>query len=256
MPLGLMPDLNYEENETHLAPGESILLYSDGLVEAHNLQREMFSFNRLRELVGIHPGGTKLIESLLAELAKFTGEEWEQEDDVTFVTLERLTNSNNVDQSVAIENQPIATGDKKILAEFQLPSEPGRERQAMEHVAIAVTELHLPSARLVKLKTAVAEATMNAIEHGNHFRPELPVSIKVLASDEVLTVSITDKGGDQIIPERDAPDLEAKLAGLQSPRGWGLFLIKNMVDEMKISTDQSHHTVELIFLLEGGQDAG
>jgi len=255
MPLGLMPDLNYEENETHLALGESILLYSDGLVEAHNLQREMFSFNRLRELVGIHPGGTRLIEFLLAELAEFTGEEWEQEDDVTFVTLERLTNSNNGDQSIAIENQHIASGDRRILAEFQLPSEPGRERQAVEHVAVAVTELHLPSARLEKLKTAVAEATMNAIEHGNHFRPELPVSIKVLASEEVLTVSITDKGGDQIIPEKDAPNLEAKLAGLQSPRGWGLFLIKNMVDEMKISTDQSHHTVELNFLLKGGQDA-
>ena len=96
---------------------------------------------------------------------------------------------------------------------------------------------------------------MNAIEHGNHFKPELPVSIKVLASEAVLTVSITDKGGDQIIPEKDAPNLEAKLAGLQSPRGWGLFLIKNMVDEMRINTDQSHHTVELKFFLKGGQDA-
>lgn len=142
-----------------------------------------------------------------------------------------------------------------ILAEFQLPSTPGRERQAVEIVAEAVTELNLPSTRLEKLKTAVAEATMNAIEHGNHFKPELPVSIKVFATKDKLTVSITDKGGDQITPEQAAPNLEAKLSGQESPRGWGLFLIKKMVDEMKISADQFHHTVELIFFLKGGQDA-
>jgi len=55
------------------------------------------------------------------------------------------------------------------------------------------------------------------------------------------------------IPEPETPDLEAKLAGLQSPRGWGLFLIKNMVDDMNIEADEVHHTIELIFNLEGNQ---
>jgi anti-sigma regulatory factor (Ser/Thr protein kinase) len=54
-----------------------------------------------------------------------------------------------------------------------------------------------------------------------------------------------------VIPEAQTPNLEAKLAGLQSPRGWGLFLIKNMVDEMNITSDEIHHAVELIFLLAG-----
>jgi hypothetical protein len=47
------------------------------------------------------------------------------------------------------------------------------------------------------------------------------------------------------------PDLEAKLAGMQSPRGWGLFLIQNMVDEMNVTGDEHHHTVELILHLDG-----
>ncbi|MFQ6102447.1 MAG: PP2C family protein-serine/threonine phosphatase [Anaerolineae bacterium] len=89
MPLGLMPGMTYEEKETTLAPGESILLYSDGLVEAHDPQREMFGFPRLRGLLASHPGGAALIDFLLDKLAEFTGAEWEQEDDVTFVTLER-----------------------------------------------------------------------------------------------------------------------------------------------------------------------
>jgi steroid delta-isomerase-like uncharacterized protein len=73
-----------------LGKGESVLFYSDGLVEAHDPNREMFGVPRLQGLVGTHrSGGSALIGSLLSELARFTGEGWEQEDDITLVTLER-----------------------------------------------------------------------------------------------------------------------------------------------------------------------
>src|SRR5215204_5989782 len=90
MPLGLMPNMSYEQKEITLEPGESILLYSDGLVEAHNPQREMFGFPRMQGFVGAHPDAATLIDSLLAELERFTGEEWEQEDDITLLTLQRF----------------------------------------------------------------------------------------------------------------------------------------------------------------------
>ena len=70
-------------------PGESVLFYSDGLVEAHSPQREMFGFPRLKELLCQHPGGAAVIEFLLAQLSGFTGAEWEQEDDTTLVLLQR-----------------------------------------------------------------------------------------------------------------------------------------------------------------------
>jgi serine phosphatase RsbU (regulator of sigma subunit) len=90
MPLGLMSGMDYEEKEIVLGKGESVLFYSDGLVEAHDPQREMFSFPRLQGLVGTHrSGGSSLISFLLSELNRFTGEDWEQEDDITLVTLER-----------------------------------------------------------------------------------------------------------------------------------------------------------------------
>jgi anti-sigma regulatory factor (Ser/Thr protein kinase) len=139
----------------------------------------------------------------------------------------------------------------RVLDEFTIPSEPGNERQAMDRVVSAVNDLNLPQDRLERLKTAVAEATMNAMEHGNKYQPDLPVSIKVLAVPQALSVLITDQGGDKPIPDHVTPDLDAKLAGLQSPRGWGLFLIKSMVDEMNVSRDKNHHTVELIMRLEG-----
>jgi serine phosphatase RsbU (regulator of sigma subunit) len=91
MPLGLFPGMEYEEMQTILQPGDSILMYSDGLVEAHNPQGEMFGEPRLEScLAETDLAGQPLIEHMMATLEEFTGPGWEQEDDVTFVTLERL----------------------------------------------------------------------------------------------------------------------------------------------------------------------
>jgi serine phosphatase RsbU (regulator of sigma subunit) len=87
MPLGLMPGMIYEENETLLQSGEAALLYSDGLVEAHGPQGDMFGFPRLQALVAEHGEARSLGTLLLEELYSFTGEEWEQEDDITLLTL-------------------------------------------------------------------------------------------------------------------------------------------------------------------------
>src|SRR5215204_4730085 len=90
MPLGLLPGMSYEEKEIVLEKGEGVLFYSDGLVEAHDPEREMFGFPRLQGLVGAHrSGGQEMVNFLLSELSRFTGGDWEQEDDITLVTLER-----------------------------------------------------------------------------------------------------------------------------------------------------------------------
>jgi len=91
MPLGLMAGMSYEEKEIILAPGDSALFYSDGLVEAHNPKREMFGFPRLGRLVAEHAEGEPLVDFLMEDLYSFTGEGWEQEDDITLVTLQRAT---------------------------------------------------------------------------------------------------------------------------------------------------------------------
>ena len=90
MPLGLMEGMSYEENETILTVGESVLFYTDGLTEAHNSQGEMFGTPRLRNLLGERfESGRALSATLMEELGRFTGEGWEQEDDITLVTLRR-----------------------------------------------------------------------------------------------------------------------------------------------------------------------
>ena len=148
------------------------------------------------------------------------------------------------------------SGAPRTLAELSIPSEPGNERRATEEVARAVSGLGLPERTLERLKTAVAEATMNAMEHGNRYRAEVPVVIEVSASDAELSIKITDEGSGPPAFHSETPDLEAKLEGMQTPRGWGLFLIKNMVDDMNVTGDEHHHTIELIIYLKGDDDAG
>jgi serine phosphatase RsbU (regulator of sigma subunit)/anti-sigma regulatory factor (Ser/Thr protein kinase) len=229
LPLGVMSGITYERHETWLKPGQHVLLYSDGLVEAHDPRGEMFSFERLAGLMADHVGGPgALIERLLAELDRFVGPGWEQEDDVTLVSLRRAH-------------------PRRVLCAFTLPSQLGNERLAIERLVQTVDGLEVEAERLERLKSALAEATINAIEHGNHNQPELPVSIRVLASDTDLCVTVGNPGGQQpSLADAPAPDLEAKLAGRQPTRGWGRFLIQRLVDDVRVTTDNGEYTVELI----------
>jgi anti-sigma regulatory factor (Ser/Thr protein kinase) len=137
------------------------------------------------------------------------------------------------------------------LASFALASVPGSERVALARVAESVADLNLPAGRLDKLKTVVAEATMNAIEHGNGNRSDLPVGIEVCLSGAEIIVTVTDHGGhgDAGWLEEDAgreiPDLARKLSGEQNPGGWGLFLIRHMVDGMEVTTEGECRAVRM-----------
>jgi serine phosphatase RsbU (regulator of sigma subunit) len=89
MPLGLMPGMHYEEKEIVFDAGEGVLFYSNGLVEAHHPKGEMFGFPRLRAHVAEHGEERSLGKLLLEELYSFVGDGWEQEDDITLLTLRR-----------------------------------------------------------------------------------------------------------------------------------------------------------------------
>jgi serine phosphatase RsbU (regulator of sigma subunit)/anti-sigma regulatory factor (Ser/Thr protein kinase) len=252
MPLGLLPEMTYEEKEATLAPGDTVLLHSDGLAEAHNPDREMFGFPRVASLTGEASDGEVLIDRLLKELQEFTGPGVEQEDDITLVTIGHRAAGAAADGAAGA---PGATAERQLAA-FEVASEPGNERLAIDQVAEAVAGLGLAGQRLERLKTAVGEATMNAIEHGNGNRPELPVEVTVTTDDTDIKVRITDQGGDRgALPDVETPDLEAKLAGLQTPRGWGLFLIQNMVDRLETAVNEHHHTIELVMHLKEEPDA-
>lgn len=261
MPLGLLPGSRYEEGAATVALGDELLFFSDGLVEAHNPAREMFGLPRLQKLLGSQDGATPPITMLLQELATFTGTEWEQEDDITLVSVQRMRRpSDDVkDERPAMQTPAGAavtgsgSGDGAVwrtLDAWSVASEPGNEQRVIARVAEIVGSVGISAMRLEQLKTAVGEAAMNATEHGNHFDPGKVIAIEVAASRTQVAVRVTDEGGYSDIPPTVTPDLDGKLAGLQSPRGWGLFLIEHLVDDMRVSVDGTHRTVEMVMAID------
>ena len=241
MPLGLMDDMEYVEKSAQLNVGDCIVVYSDGLVEAHAQDGSMLGFPHLRELMATASANADVIALLRDALNAHVGPNWEPEDDVTLVTLEREPST------VMSQTASVDTAAGNLLTQFTLASAPGNEREGMQRIG-EVTQSLLPQARLEKLKTAVAEATMNAMEHGNGYHTDKPVELEARVSATQLVVRIADHGAGAM-PAETLPDLDLKLAGLQSPRGWGLYLIRSMVDDLRESREDGKHVVELVMNL-------
>ena len=256
LPLGLMPGIVYEETEGFVGPGEAMLLYSDGLVEQHGPGREMYGFPRLRAAMDGTDAGSELLDRLLDELAAFKGPGVEQEDDITLVTLRRSAgvgaewSQERPEVELTRDDAAIPEDGAPLLA-FTIEGAIGNERAAMQRVADAVAPLGLEPARLERLKTAVAETVMNAIEYGSQGDPAVPVDVRVDADAESIRVRVTDRALSGPVPDAEMPDLDAKLEGRQKPRGWGLFLIRHMVDGMDVHAVDGLQTVTLTLARDG-----
>jgi serine/threonine-protein kinase RsbW len=118
--------------------------------------------------------------------------------------------------------------------ELHVPSVPGFEKVAMDFVASVAKMMKLPDDRIEDLKTAVAEACINAIEHGNSLDASIKVGISLTVEDAKLQVAVRDEGTG--IGQINPPSIERTLASKKRPRGWGIFLIKNLMDEVEFET--------------------
>ncbi len=119
---------------------------------------------------------------------------------------------------------------KPTSVEVRLPSRLGYEKVAMSTAAAVAKIVGLQPERIEDLKTAVAEACINAIEHGNRLNEKLSVGVILSASDDVLEVKVIDDGkGMKGQPVK--PDIDRKMHGEEDPRGMGMFLIQALVDE-------------------------
>ncbi|MPZ54563.1 MAG: SpoIIE family protein phosphatase [Acidimicrobiia bacterium] len=241
MPLGLMSGMEYEERQHDLRDGDVMVLTSDGITEAHDPNGEMYGFSRLLGRVAAPVQDGRFVAAIVDDVERHTGPHVEQEDDITLVVVRRTDSARHSAQAFTMGPE-----GSDILATFSVSSEEGNERIAIDKVSALVADLGLEGGRLERLETAVGETVMNAIEHGNHFDSSLDVVVEVATTSDTVVVRVTDHGGDEEIPKATEPDLEAKLAGEQTPRGWGLFLIDQMADEVTTTSLDGMHTVEFV----------
>ncbi len=138
--------------------------------------------------------------------------------------------------------------------ELHLPSQLGWERAAMDLAASVARKMGFPVDRVEDIRTAVSEATVNAIEHGNKQDATQKVLIVLLPEGERLEISIRDRSATPFTTPGEAggsaPNLADKLAGLADTRGWGMFLIKQLVDEVEFSSTSGGNQVRMVVHLE------
>ncbi len=139
------------------------------------------------------------------------------------------------------------TADKDI--ELHIPSVMGNEKIAMETAASMARKMGFTEDRVEDLKTAVAEACINAIEHGNKLDTSTKVGIILTAEASSLQVTVKDEG--KGVMEVSSPSIESKIEGREKTRGWGIFLIRNLVDEVKFGKHpEGGNVVEMIIYLD------
>ena len=134
-------------------------------------------------------------------------------------------------------------------SELHVPSVLGCEKVAMDFAASVAAAMNFPADRVEDLKTAVAEACTNAIEHGNKMDSSTKVGVTLTVVDGRLQVDVQDEGrGVGVVP---TPDIDKKMAGEGDRRGWGIFLINSLMDEVTFeSTPEGKNVVKMIINLE------
>jgi serine/threonine-protein kinase RsbW len=137
--------------------------------------------------------------------------------------------------------------------ELHIPSQLGWERTAMDTAASVAKRMGFPTERIEDIKTAVSEATTNAIEHGNHEDGSQSVLVILVPESESLAISVRDQSATPFAPAQDtaiAPSIEDKIAGISDARGWGMFLIRSLVDEVHFSSSSLGNEVRMVIHLD------
>jgi serine/threonine-protein kinase RsbW len=133
---------------------------------------------------------------------------------------------------------------KERVVEIYIPSELGYEKIAIAAAATVAQRMGFSPDRIEGLKTAVGEAVTNAIEHGNQSTVEVKVLVELTVQEKALALNVVDQGKQPI------PDLPAERDESRSPRGWGLFLIRNFMDEVNIVAKPGRNEVRMVIYLE------
>jgi len=236
-PLGIRQQVNFEQMQIALQPGDLLVFYTDGIVDMMDGTVEPFGFERLQASIKKHAQVSlkELPRRLIADAETYTGGR-EHSDDLTLmaVRVEKLASpvGSKLDVVAPIVERNETPGEVRL----SLPSYIGYERMAMDAAAAMAKMMGFSASRVEDLRTAVSETCINAIEHGNKLNAANRVDVVVRSEAEILTVQVFDNGAGFVNVLHTVPRLDEKIHGNGNPRGWGLFLIEKLVDQVEFKT--------------------
>lgn len=269
-PLGASQNVNYTSKVLKLRAGALMVLFSDGIIEAENWRGEFFGFERLEYLLNEMPTDISAEEALnriLNAVQQHIGER-DPADDMTVMVLRTVGVERPTEPEPEIEDLPsivdmvrsrrterpvsVKTTEEFLMprenVELFLPSILGFEKVARSAAEAIARKMGFSDDRIDDLKTAVAEACMNAIEHGNLEDKATSVTVLLSSSSDHLEVRVVDRGRQQI------PDPLPPPGNSDSARGWGLFFIQSLMDEVEIVRSPEGNVVRMTIFLGKDQD--
>ncbi|MBI3968741.1 MAG: ATP-binding protein [Chloroflexi bacterium] len=139
---------------------------------------------------------------------------------------------------------------QSLFVELRIPSVLGWERPVIDLAASVATRIGFPTHRVEDIKMAVAEAVLNAIEHGNKLNESQQVTLILVPGADGLEINVHDQSPFLFTPPASAPSLDEQLAGRLPPRGWGTFLIRSLVDEVEFTSTEAGNAVRMVVHLD------
>ena len=137
------------------------------------------------------------------------------------------------------------------VVQISLPSEFGYEKVAMASAGLIAERMGFPPSRVQDLQTAVSEACLNSIEHAHRQRAGVKLVVTVRAGSDELQVNVVDRG-EGVIPRAQQPHIADKIEGRENSRGWGIFLIESLVDQVKVTSRRGGgKTLRMVMRLDG-----
>ncbi len=226
LPLGAVSDEQYEEHRVVLEKGDQVYIYSDGIVEAQDPTGTLYGFPRLEEAIGrasrFQPRDAV---ALLVQEARGFQQNALQSDDMTLVALQATDTA-----ARAVSSGQTQWQGRPIM--LHLPSELGAEKAAMAAAAAVAHSMGFRPQRIDDVRTVVAEACVNAAEHGNQFRPDAFVDVTIEAAGAELVIVVSDSGTG-FKPSTDQPNIHAAISGDSRGRGWGIYLMERLADRVE-----------------------
>jgi len=236
-PLGIRRQVKFEQMQIALQPGDLLVFYTDGIVDMMNGTTEPFGFERLQESIKKHAQVSlkELPRRLIAEAEAYTGGR-EHIDDLTLMVVRVEKLDSPASEKLEMADATIERSETPGEVRLSLPSYIGYERMAMDAAAAMAKMMGFSASRVEDLRTAVSETCINAIEHGNKLNAANRVDVVVRSEAQTLTVQVFDNGCGFTNVMHAVPRLEEKIHGNGNPRGWGLFLIEKLVDQVEFKT--------------------
>lgn len=240
LPLGMSTEETYRETVIRFAPGERFVLYTDGIIENAGPDGDMYGFERFEGDLAAWPANEPAADWMERLLDRQEGSHAHRRDDRTLLV---------------VEHAGASPGRETLLRErfWRIRSVPGCERVLVTEITALLQEDWADAGRIDDIITCVAEAVMNAAEHGNGYDESRTIAVQVHFGNAILVVRVRDEGaGFDPEPYRnkraDPTAHKHEHDGREDGRGWGLLLIDGLTDYWVAMRDENGFCVEMYFL--------